>query len=151
MKTPRELLLERHQAADRKLDALRETTVAQIVSAGEANSVGGWATLPGQQLARTPASQFGAWRELCVSLRWHLAGLSAAWALIVVLNVDQHSTPGLEAGAKSGNARDFVSATLRENRRQLLELSFTEARDATPAPRIAPGRRSESKPVVLMA
>ena len=121
MKTPREILLQRHQAAAPKLDAIRAAVVAG--------------------LARPPARETISWRDFVRSLRWHLAAMSAVWVVVGVLNLS--ASPGVVASIR----RDKISspqqlwASLRENRRLLLEYSDAPVVEAA-AP--APGRRSEA-------
>src|SRR6478672_11734897 len=102
MKTPRELLLERHAELQQKLDTLREEAVASLAEARP-----------------TPAKIL--WRELLLSLRWHLAGLSAAWMLIFFLNLESRSGASTDmAGNKPVPTPAQVLAALHEQRRQLL-------------------------------
>jgi len=125
MNTPREILLRQHQAVSPRLDAIRAAVVAGI--------------------ARAPAAETISWRDVARSLRWHLAGLGAAWAVVMILNLD-HSP-----GAVAMIPRDKVPtpqqiwSSLRESRRLLLEL--TEA-PAVELPAM-PGNRSEIEPRVV--
>ena len=109
MKTPRELLFERHRAAEPKLDTLRQKTVSRLAKAPAVNS--------------RPSAPRSSWRDLLLSLRWHLAGLSAAWLIVLVLNIDhsQASSPVL-AKQNIPSPQQLLTA-LRENRRQVLELT----------------------------
>ena len=111
MKTPRELLFERHRAAEPKLDTLRQKTVSRLAKAPAVNSQTG------------PSAPRSSWRDLLLSLRWHLAGLSAAWLLVLVLNID-HSQASSSVLAKQNipSPQQLLTA-LRENRRQVLELT----------------------------
>ena len=72
MKTPRELLLSRHQRVVPKLDALRRHVVAEHVNA-----------LPTEE--RTSPSP-GLWQELFWSSRWAWLGLSSIWLVIAPLH-----------------------------------------------------------------
>ena len=76
MKTPRELLFERHRAAESKLDVLRQEAVAGLAQRSADGHHSG---------AAVPAVT--AWRDLLLSFRWHLAGLGAAWLLILGFNL----------------------------------------------------------------
>ena len=74
MKTPRDILLERHQAAKSKLDAIRSEVVAQCRE---------------EQRAAKPGLMFLPlllWRELIFPSRRTWAGIAAAWVLILVVN-----------------------------------------------------------------
>ncbi len=115
MKTPREILLAYHQAASPTLDAIRAGVVANI------------------------APRTGSWRELVLSLRWHLAGLSAAWMVVLLLNTDHsRDVATITARDKIPSSRQ-IWAAVRESRRLLLQ--YTDAPAAEPP--ALPGRRSE--------
>src|SRR5881409_1845598 len=80
MKTPREVLFQRHSSAEPGLDAIRERVVA---------SVGDEAAREVQKAQRNSPLQN--LRKFILPLRWHFAGMSAAWILIAVLNIDRPS------------------------------------------------------------
>jgi hypothetical protein len=118
MKTPREILLQRHKAMEPQLDFVRRNTLASLKRPG----LGHW------------------WSEFLFSLRWHLAGLSAVWIAVLILNLD--SGPGSSVVMARQNippAREIMAALL-ENRREVLELT---AAPATSEPAALPPRRSE--------
>ena len=118
MKTPREILLARHHAVTPKLDVIRASVVADL------------------------APKTFSWREMVLSLRWHLTGLSAAWLLVVLLNTDtSRGTLAVSSRVATAEPRQ-VWASLRESRRLLLQ--YTDA--PTVEPPAAPGRRSEIEP-----
>jgi len=121
MKTPREILLEQHEAMAPKLDALRAGVVAG--------------------LARPPARETMSWRDFARSLRWHFAGLSAAWVVVAVLNMGSSPSPVAMIPRDKMPTPQQLWASLRESRRLLLEYSS----DAPVAEAAAvPGRRSEA-------
>src|SRR3954464_14828027 len=70
MKTFREILLETHSDAEPKLDVIRSAVVAEI----------------GKTTATPAHRSFSSFRELCLSVRWHLTGLAGAWLLVFLLN-----------------------------------------------------------------
>jgi len=121
MKTPREILLRHHQAASPKLDAIRAGVLADL------------------------APQTFSWREMALSLRWHVTGLGVAWMVVLLLNMDpSHGTLAMASRLATAEPRQ-VWASLRESRRLLLQ--YTEAPVVeTPA---VPGRRSEIEPEQL--
>jgi hypothetical protein len=121
MKTPREVLLQQHQAAAPKLDAIRTEVVAEIT--------------------RAPVRESFSWREMARSLRWHLAGWSAAWVVVMILSID-HSTSAVATIPRDRiPSPQKIWASLREHRRLLMEFGDAEAEE-TPA---LPGRRGEIK------
>jgi hypothetical protein len=73
MKTPREILSERHGSAGPKLDAIRRAVM------GELNNK--------ETKEQRMAAGFGAWCLGFPNKLW--SGLTAVWALIVVVNVSQ--------------------------------------------------------------
>ena len=88
MKTPREVLFGQHQAAESKLDAIREKVVAGLNPDAPVRAT---RVLP--PVSRRASALEAGWRQLWWSLRWHLAGLSAAWLLVMVLNIDHAPAP----------------------------------------------------------
>ena len=133
MKTPREILFERHQAIAPKLDAIRETAVAAV----------------GDHCITNPSAVTDRrynLREFLFSLRWHLAGMSAVWLVIAFLSLNAGHSPGLAASAPARKipSAQIIMASLRENRRQLLELMQpAEARGEQPQKSILPRPRSQ--------
>ena len=109
MKTPRELLFERHRAAEPKLDTLRQKTVSRLAKAPAVNS--------------RPSAPRSSWRDMLLSLRWHLAGLSAAWLVVLVLNIDDSQAPSSVLAKQNIPSPQQLLTALRENRRQVLELT----------------------------
>jgi hypothetical protein len=133
MKTPREILFERHQAAAPKLDAIRQTAVASVCD---------------RRIANSPAvtGLGGNLREFLFSLRWHLAGLGTAWLVIVLLNLSVGHSASLAAAIPRGKIPSprIILASLREHRRELLELiQPAEWREAQPQKSILPQPRSQ--------
>lgn len=120
MRTPKEILLQRHKAVEPKLNVIRQNAVA---------------TLDRRDWAK-------GWREFVFSMRWHLAGLSAVWMVVLVLNLDSFSAPVVRiAEDKIPPARELFAALLK-NRREIIEL--TEA-PAASEPAALPPRRSENR------
>jgi hypothetical protein len=127
MKTPREVLFQRHHSAGAKLDRLREKVVA------------GLETGPYPEVEEPRPTSF--LRNLILPLRWHLAGLSVAWVIVALLNTDSSSdvaTPG----QVQAQPRHLLTE-VQENRRRIFEL--VESPPAEPAaipPNFIPRRRS---------
>jgi hypothetical protein len=137
MKTPRQLLLERHRSMERKLDAIRHEALA---------------TVKQRNAPRSPsAAKTDGWREFFLSMRWQLAGLGAAWLVVAWLNSDPAVEPAASARQEKVPApRQFWTA-LRENRRQLREMMEIPATEAAPAPEAGPQRRGERPSQTAMA
>jgi hypothetical protein len=125
MKTPRELLLERHRRMQSRLDAVTDEVLANF---------------PGREQEDRGIS----WREMLLSLRWHIPALGGAWMLIFFLNSDRHSSAApLMAGANTPSPVQ-VLASLHEQRRQLQEWTADASAIFVPqGPVILPPRRSE--------
>ncbi len=141
MKTPREILLERHQAAAPKLDAIRETAVASV----------GHHRIEDSTAVTDRRYNL---REFLFSLRWHLAGMSATWLVIAFLSLNAGHSPGLAASAPVQKipSAQIIMASLRENRRQLLEMiQPSDSRDAGPQRLILPQPRSQRRYEILTA
>ena len=135
MKTPREILIKRHQAIEPKLDAIRETAVASLDDRRTANSP-------------VVTDRRYNWHELFFSLRWHLAGMSAAWLVAALLSLNAGHSPGLAASAPAQKipSAKIIMASLRENRRELLQMiQSPDARDAAPQRLIPPQPRSQRR------
>ena len=129
MKTPREILLQRHQAIEPKLDAVRRNALAALSG------------------SHTPASFAQSWREFVFAMRWHLAGMSAVWIAVLLLNLG--SAPGstvVIARDKIPPARVLLEALLK-NRRELMELTETPADSDSPA---LPPHRSEIQTTIVI-
>ena len=135
MKTPREILFQRHHAAKPRLDAVRRQALARLAASSQ------------------EAESWVAVRQILRSLRWHLAGWSAAWGLIALLNLVPPGPPAPTATRQSVTPPRQWLMAVRENRRQLSELlnSPERADPLLAAPALPPQRRSELKPLCAMA
>jgi hypothetical protein len=135
MKTPREILLQRHQSVTPRLDAIRRDVVADVKAPVD------------HEAARPTTARI--LREFLLPLRWHLAGMSTLWLLAALLSIDRASTAPQTAQASSSSPQVLASA-LFENRRQVAEMINSPADDAAtsgPAPQMfIPRRRSDIQP-----
>ena len=138
MKTPREVLLERHRAAGPKLDVIRETAVASVGDRRIMNSP-------------AAADRDDHWRQFFLSLRWHLAGMGAAWLVIVLLNLNVGHSMSLASAIPRGKIPppQIILAALRENRRELLEMIQPSESREVRSPKLFP--RSERHNETLIA
>jgi hypothetical protein len=134
MKTPREILLQRHEAATPKLDAVREAALAEITAKTAAKLL----------LARE-SFVIILWRELFWSCRRVWAGLAAIWITMLVVS-SATSDSSRSAVASAPRSRDWKMAlqAQRQLTRQLLE------QDSAPATAAVPGRRSERRDNILI-
>jgi hypothetical protein len=120
MKTPSEILFERHASAQSKLNGIRHRVVGQVAGTRQT------------------------WRERVIPLRWHLAGMAAVWALVALLHFERPSAPSTLVAESSGSTpRKFLVALL-ENRRQLAEMMDLAVGEVPPTTQpFVPRRRSE--------
>ncbi len=108
MKTPREILLARHQAADPKLDAIRQSAVAAV-------STRGCDRRPASPTMAAAAILKTLWHELIFPSRRIWAGLATAWLFIVAANMSMRD--------HSSAATPQVVMSLPQQERLLAELS----------------------------
>ncbi len=167
MKTPREVLFEQHQAAEPKLDAIREKVVADVAQTAKSavsrvsqparrrDGLPTWKSAirqvgkPALRSDGTSALEAG-WRQFLWSLRWHLAGLSAAWLVILALWLEQAPAQEYEVAQRSVPSSRQLLTALRENQRQLRELIQAPAAETAPAaPQSAPSPRSQVQPISM--
>jgi hypothetical protein len=134
MKTPRELILERHQAVESKLDQVRVRALQTAL-----------ASAPHTSRSKASASWLGAlWCEVVLPARWAWGGMAAAWMIILGLQ----ATSGLEDSSRAQRAERTspdVLALLQEQRllkRELLDGTATAVTHADPAP----GPKSQAIP-----
>jgi hypothetical protein len=132
MKTPRDILLEHHRAAAPKLDAIRR----DVLNAG------------GEQAPQDSWSLHG----FLWSLRWHLAGMSAIWLVIIFLNMDPGQGPRMTAAVLPVKraSPQVVLLSLRENRRQIAELIGNPTTDADKQKDFLPKPQSERRGETMM-
>jgi hypothetical protein len=140
MKTPRELLLEKHREVGPKLDRIRQTVLRREC---------GWR---GPTEAEVPVATLLAagWYEKLLTVRWHLSGLGAAWVLVILLTLSQSAPPAgvLVPHVALGRSSAPVAAAVRQNRRLLSELLApqTGASVAAPSPSNPSRPRSQARP-----
>src|SRR4051812_32642609 len=128
MKTPREILLERHQVVRLKLDAIRHTVVGKLNNKGTKE----------QNQGLNLVSLFlrcgeNIWRELVLPSRRIWAGLAATWLLIAVFNLSMNRSSHVRLAASSPSL-EMIQA-YRQQERLLAELIGGNE------PRVADARR----------
>ncbi len=157
MKTPREILFERHQGAEPKLDAIRQEVLADV--AGERSAAVHRTAPPNlhQARSRRPGALASIKHRLSALLwpsPWAWAGATAAWMLIFALNfsASRPSEGGVVAQkpALPASVVKMASAERRVLMNSLLDLSLSEA-ITPPRPPVIPRPRSERKTECLCA
>ena len=135
MKTPRNILLARHQAAEPKLDIVRAQALATLA--------------PRESQPRPLARR---WLTACQELfripRVAWAGLAAVWLVILGLNVATHETvPATPSSPRAETKRSPETLqALREQKRLFAELVGSLKEMDADVPRFVPRPRSERQP-----
>jgi hypothetical protein len=146
MKTPRDLLLEKHRAATAALDLVRmkalETAVRDPHPAGPRRFTSRASRLPANFISKLGL-------ELLWPCRRIWAGLAAVWVVILGVNASLSDKPRIVANNPPPSPE--VLMALREQRRVLAELIQTTPVEAVEPPRRGPQPRSERRGVVEMA
>jgi hypothetical protein len=115
MKTPREVLFERHWAARPKLDAIRREMVSKINHQGtEAQSY------PKGLVFWFLGCSNTLWRELIFPSRRIWAGLAPIWVLLLVVNLSQRDEPQVTMDKASSSAG--MAATFEQQQELLAQL-----------------------------
>ena len=78
-------------------------------------------------------------RRLLRSLRWHLAGMSTVWLIVLLLNMDHSPVAPQNLARENIPSPQQLLASLRENRRLLLEMIGPPVNE----PAAIPPRRSQ--------
>ncbi len=131
MKTPREVILEHHQAAEAKLEAIRASDLA-----AEARSE----RRPSRSLA-TIAHEF--WQETFLPWRRVWIGVGAAW--VVILGLDFAATEAPEAAASKPSRPDPEAQAVLEQQEELLAQLLGTETPPPPAPPKTAGPRSAAE------
>ena len=87
MKTPREILLARHQTAAPRLDAIRREVVRELNH--KETKEQSWLEASVASLLGCPKT---IWRELILPSRRVWTGLAAVWVLVFAINLSQRDT-----------------------------------------------------------
>jgi hypothetical protein len=128
MKTLKELLFERHRQAEPGLDLARKGFLARLRR---------------EQSPRPQSRGLQSfWDEYLLPLRWHLAGMSVVWLLVLMLHLDVSPAPAAAVTRRHAPDPGQVVAALHHNWQEVLD--FT--RSPAAAPVALPPRRSEAVP-----
>lgn len=142
MKTPRELILARHQAAVPKLQEISPEDLAGYARASAARPVGS------RQLgARRWFPVIRLWEESLWPWRQAWLGMAAVWCVILLVHVSTRDIPTM-ARAKMPAPSPEVLTLLREQNQILTQLLEPAALPPPAAPKI-PGPRSEQRPAIV--
>lgn len=144
MKTPRELILERHQAAEAKLERIRAEDLAACTRAAATSESG--RLQPSFSLA-VAARQF--WRQSLWPWRQIWLGMAAVWLVLLALNLATNERPKM-ARHKTTPPSPELMAALREQRRLMLQTLEPIAPPPALHPKI-PGPRSEQRQTMILA
>ena len=150
MKTPREILWQQHRSVEPKLDDARRRALASLTPARTVAADVRRRTTRGNEESASLRRRLRfigslpGLREMLLSLRWHLAGMTAAWILVALSNIDHSPSPVATVAKERIPSPQQLLAAIRENRRQLLELMELPVLEPAPAPSSGvPQRRGE--------
>ena len=117
MKTPREILLERHRAIEPKLDAIRQSAVAAVCDRRISTDC------VRERRSQTTATMIWRiiWHELIFPCRRTWAGLAAVWMALFIFNVSQRDKAELAARKLPPPSPEAIMAW-RQQERLLAEL-----------------------------
>jgi len=144
MKTPRELLTERHRNMRPKLDAMRQKVITAMPSSGKVDA----AHRRWSEDRSIGAVLTKVWQQLIWPSRRAWAGMAVIWLVVLGANVGMHGASRGTPSRGSTSSRDIAQA-LHEQQRLLAELLPTEAPPMRAA-RPKPGPRSQ-RPTVIKA
>ncbi|HEX7653904.1 MAG TPA: hypothetical protein VF607_10380 [Verrucomicrobiae bacterium] len=128
MKTPRELLLARHQSVNPQLDVLRQAVI-QDLPAGASAKAHRWA-----DFVRL------LWQQLIQPQQRTWATLAAIWLILIAINLSQH-----EAASKYRVSHDPVALNINEQQRRLNEL-WADRTPAASSVEAEPPRKANPQP-----
>ncbi|HEY9508641.1 MAG TPA: hypothetical protein VIV82_02140 [Verrucomicrobiae bacterium] len=139
MKTPRDILLHRHRAANTELDSIRQSVLNTECRSEVRNSkpeTRNFRTLPWRVFVTL-------WNELILPARRIWTGFAFIWLILAAINLAQSKgSPRMEAKSKPVSTETLLA--WREQERILADLSgWTESRDAEKRKSFTPKPRSE--------
>jgi len=129
MKTPREILFQRHESTSPQLDAIRQEVITRHCGPARRDQVGSYAG----RLARLG-------RELFWPCRRIWTGLATVWLLLVIINLSQRD------GATNRLAKAPPTPQMMVALRQQEEMLDALLADRTPPAEAIPPRNFEPKP-----
>src|SRR6267154_2644779 len=130
MKTPREILFERHRQARPGLDAVRQKALAGVLAAQDAGR------------AHPEAILKKVWLELIWPSRRAWAGMAALWLAVLAANLEMKASSTTVPTVRSAHTRELAQA-FKEQQRLLAELLLPVSPPPAAPARSNPGPRSE--------
>ena len=127
MKTPREFLFQRHQAAAPKLDAIRHDALNAEFKAGQASRLSLISLFFQMETGWKPVLRL-LWRELIFPCRRTWAALAAVWIALFIFNVSQRDKAELAARKLPPPSPEAIMAW-RQQEKLLAELIGPSAPD----------------------
>lgn len=146
MKTPRDLLFARHQAATPKLDAIRRAVVAAEFNHPAATAQSGsmvfvtWCLGGFNQV----------WLELIRPCRRIWGGLAAVWVLLLVINVAQHDRSPVVIAQSQPTVAMLLAFRNQEKMLNDLLADHSQPVEADRPRHVAPRPRSEISGTVVI-
>jgi len=152
MKTPREILLNRHRAAESRLDAIRRVAVAAAGGVHPAAPASGryaqtaWAA--GVSLCVRYAT--APWRELILPSRRVWTGLAAVWAVLILINTFQRDPAGSRHAHGVGSPTVMASWQVQQRWMNELLADRSAPPDADRPRNVTPRPRTEISKIVCV-
>ena len=141
MKTPREVLFDRHRDVERRLDSIRERILAEEFSGGARD------LSPPDSLSLASIVE-KLWHQLVVPCRGIWCTLAVVWLIIMALNFASADAPQ-KSGNRSIASSPEIRLAVREQRLLRLELLGASMSSAAAAPSAVPPRSERSMRVLF--
>ena len=140
MKTPRDILFVRHQAAAPKLDAIRAEVVRELNNQGTKEQ-----SIPASLVTSFLGCSNKLWQELIWPSRRVWSGLATVWVLLFLINFSQRDSSAMVM-AKSAPTAEAMT-TFRDQQKLLNELFADRSLpvDAESPRTFSPKPRTESR------
>jgi hypothetical protein len=143
MKTPREILLERHRTITPKLNAIRRESVGRVSSLSQTFKI------KGSETGWKPVLRL-LWRELILPSHRIWTGLAAIWVLILAVNFSLRDNSQSTA-ANSLASSPEIMMTYQQQERLLAELmDSSEPQVAEPPKTFNPRPKTQRRSEILI-